>query len=261
SDSRQAIAARELRQKKKQYVSGLEASVESLTEENERLKYQNARQEQRISKYKAEVKYLKNVIANESALSALLTNIQNSSGIKLTASLMSETDENAHPVVGIKRKLTYSIRDGSNVQGTASEDKRSASAKRLRSSKDSASSTVSISQRQQLQNISCSETLNCLGDAVDNASPSNDEADCVIVETTKNCGDSAGEKTGKMMQSVIGSESDTNESDDGSDTDTCTGGICLHVLGDSVSVEFCASCNRSAAKSCSRDHAYFKSRD
>ena len=63
------------------------------------------------------------------------------------------------------------------------------------------------------------------------------------------------EKTTEAVQASV----DSNCGISGNDAGLC--GICLHVLGDPVSVEFCSSCNLSAVRSCSTDHAYVKARE
>ena len=90
SMSKTAVTARENRQRKKTYVSGLETSVQDLTCENKTLKSQVSKMEGSIEELTTEVKYLKSVIANQSTLSALLKNIDATPGIQLSSSHSDE---------------------------------------------------------------------------------------------------------------------------------------------------------------------------
>lgn len=252
SNSRQAVAARENRQKKKQYLSGLEASVQKFSEENEQLKKQDAEQKQVIAELKEEVMYLKGVIANESALSALLKNIQNTDGVKLSASLLAETDENSHqgvtrPASGQKRKLPSCLTKEGNYEITSSQDfpeKRS----RPIASKAGPLPDRWHGHQQQMSRNSNSFGVTQTGDD-DVAEPT------VSVSLKLNAKAPLHGKTTEAVQASFDSNCGISGNDAG------LGGICLHVLGDSVSVEFCSSCNRSAVRSCSTDHAYVKAQE
>lgn len=255
SSSRQAIAARENRQKKKQYLSDLEASVKKFSEQNEQLNKQDAKQKQQIAELKEEVMYLKSVIANESALSALLKNIQNTNGVKLSASLLAKTDENSQlgvtiPAPGQKRKLPSCQMEEGNSEVTSSQDF-PAKCSRPISSKPS---SFSGRQHQQLQKMSWNS--NSVSDTQTKghslAEPTvsvSSELTAPIVRTSQDG------KTNEAVQA----EADVDVGIFRKNVDL--GGICLHVLGDSVSVEFCSSCNHSAMKSSSTDHAYVKVRE
>lgn len=97
-NKRNAIAARENRQKKKKYVEGLENDVAELKEENKTLKTRNESMTTMIRKLSDEVKYLRSVLANESTISLLLKSVVSTPGISLSSSLMqssgSEANEN-----------------------------------------------------------------------------------------------------------------------------------------------------------------------
>lgn len=252
SNSRQAVAARENRQKKKQYLSGLEASVQKFSEENEQLKKQDAEQKQLIAELKEEVMYLKSVIANESALSALLKNIQNTDGVKLSASLLAEAGDNSHlgvtrPASGQKRKLPSCLTKKGNYEITSSQDfpeKRS----RPIASKAGPPPDRWHGHQQQMSLNSNSFGVIQTGDD-DMAEPT------VSVSLKLNAKAPLHGKTTEAVQASVDSNCGISGNDAG------LGGICLHVLGDSVSVEFCSSCNRSAVRSCSTDHAYVKAQE
>lgn len=87
-NKRNAIAARENRQKKKKYVEGLENDVAKLKEENKTLKTRNESMSKMVIKLSDEVKYLRSVLANESTISLLLKSVAATPGISLTSSLM-----------------------------------------------------------------------------------------------------------------------------------------------------------------------------
>ena len=90
-NKRNAIAARENRQKKKKYVEGLENDVAKLKEENKTLKTRNESMSTMIMKLSDEVKYLRSVLANESTISLLLKSVAATPGISLTSSLMQSS--------------------------------------------------------------------------------------------------------------------------------------------------------------------------
>ena len=90
-NKRNAIAARENRQKKKKYVEGLESDVAKLKEENKTLKTRNESMSKMVIKLSDEVKYLRSVLANESTISLLLKSVAATPGIALTSSLMQSS--------------------------------------------------------------------------------------------------------------------------------------------------------------------------
>ena len=95
-NKRNAIAARENRQKKKKYVEGLENDVTKLKEENKTLKTRNESMTTMIRKLSDEVKYLRSVLANESTISLLLKSVASTPGISLSSSLMQSTGSEAN---------------------------------------------------------------------------------------------------------------------------------------------------------------------
>ncbi|XP_060070885.1 uncharacterized protein LOC132550813 [Ylistrum balloti] len=85
--SKSAIAARENRKKKKMYTQELETTVEKLQEENTGLKTKNSVLQTSLDQMETEVRYLKSVIANQTTLAHLISNIQNTPGVKFQTSL------------------------------------------------------------------------------------------------------------------------------------------------------------------------------
>ena len=79
--SKSAIAARENRERKKRYVAGLESTVHRLKFDNKKLSSNCNTLAKEADSLRNEVKYLRNVLANQSALSSLLNNIPNVAGL------------------------------------------------------------------------------------------------------------------------------------------------------------------------------------
>ena len=90
-NKKNAIAARENRQKKKKYVEGLENDVTKLKEENKTLKTRNESMTTLVRKLSDEVKYLRSVLANESTISLLLKSVAAAPGISLSSSLVQSS--------------------------------------------------------------------------------------------------------------------------------------------------------------------------
>ncbi|GFN96585.1 Creb/atf bzip transcription factor [Plakobranchus ocellatus] len=86
-NSKNAIAARDNRLKKKKYIADLENTVRELQSENDQLRKETEIKKQSMISLQLEVQYLKNVIANQSTLSALLKSVSQTPGINLSASI------------------------------------------------------------------------------------------------------------------------------------------------------------------------------
>ena len=82
-----ALAARLNRQKKKEYVHGLENKVGQLSSENDTLRRRHEKMEGEVLRLCNEVEYLKSVIANQSALSNILENLPGITGVTLSPSM------------------------------------------------------------------------------------------------------------------------------------------------------------------------------
>lgn len=104
--TKSAIAARENRNRKKQYLDNLENSADRLSKENAKLKSANQSLSTAVSSLRTEVQYLKSVLANESTLSTLLKNIPGVPGIQLRSSEIDselvETDEKDSDVENVQ---------------------------------------------------------------------------------------------------------------------------------------------------------------
>ena len=85
-NKKNAIQAKINRQKKKAYVEDLESKVSTLARENDSLKKESKKLVKEKSSLEEEVAYLRSVLANQSALSGLLKNIENVQNVRLTSS-------------------------------------------------------------------------------------------------------------------------------------------------------------------------------
>ena len=185
--NKNAIMARENRQKKKQYIQNLERNCEKARTENFALKASLESKDKQMKSMAKEIEYLRSVIANETGLSALLKNIQNTSGLNFITSFGQNEGESSQ-VNGSKRSAD-SV--DSSSQGEQVKKKRKTSA------------------RSEINN-GASTTFE--GPPTPCASPE--------------------PKT--------------------------SGGVCLHVSNNNVSLEFCASCATSASEvwKVAGDHNY-----
>lgn len=109
-NKKNAIAARENRQKKKKYVEGLENEVGKLKDENKNLKTRNESMSKMILKLSDEVKYLRSVLANESTITLLLKSVAATPGISLTSSLVQSSAGNKEETAVEKRNSQYIMR-------------------------------------------------------------------------------------------------------------------------------------------------------
>ena len=130
-NKRNAIAARENRQKKKKYVEGLENDVAELKEENKTLKSRNESMTTMIKKLSDEVKYLRSVLANESTISLLLKSVASTPGISLSSSLTqssgSEGSGKENVKEGERQYVTRSKKRRSDDEASPSKRTRSSS--------------------------------------------------------------------------------------------------------------------------------------
>ena len=118
-----AMQAKVNREKKKKYVNSLEKDIEKLGKENKELKDENVELKKDLGSLEEEVRYLKSVLVNASALSSLLRNISGVSELKLSAS-----------IVGRKRGASDFADHSytSAVKGRGDYDKAENKAKRLK---------------------------------------------------------------------------------------------------------------------------------
>ena len=211
--SKNAIAARENRLKKKNYIGTLEKTVRELRNENLAMKTKMAGLEKNVTSLKEEVKYLRAVLANQSTLSALLRNIPKTAGVQLQSSELNNND-----LTKISRKRKY----------------------------------ITIAQPKVKQSCDVDQDNNDMSD-------SNDDLDCVSIKKVP--------KTDHSYATSVGSQDfDWDESSDveieveledlevESTPTSPSAGVCLHVAGNRVSLEFCADCSQKASGESSQDH-------
>ncbi|KAG8546557.1 hypothetical protein GDO81_018654 [Engystomops pustulosus] len=91
--NKNAVAARLNRLRKKEYVSGLEGTVARLSGENARLERERRALGERVRRLESEARYLRAVLANDSALSQLLGRLTGVGGVKLSTSLFRDPCE------------------------------------------------------------------------------------------------------------------------------------------------------------------------
>jgi hypothetical protein len=96
-----AIQARLNRQRKKEYIEGMEDTVKNLQARNDDLSADNERLHTENAALKEELEYVKNVLANQSALAGLLKNIGHPQGAILSSSFATNkrksTDDGEQP--------------------------------------------------------------------------------------------------------------------------------------------------------------------
>lgn len=232
--SKNAIAARENRKKKKEYTTRLETTVETLETENNRLKSRNDTLESSVNQLKTEVEYLQSVIANQSTLSHLLGNIQNIPGVKFQTSMsvnccpgsnkenVKDINDNSVGCQANKENRKRKVEDTCNPCMSNVESKKRVC---TRFEKNIATSTVTSSEMEQKNDDKAlAEPCTSLG-----------------LEHKSHDQESSGVSSSGMPPAG-------------------PAGVCLHVSNGSISLEFCASCASNAAygKAISYDHSYGK---
>lgn len=108
--NKNAAAARLNRLRKKEYVSGLECKVARLSEDNARLERERRTLGLRVRELEAESRYLRAVLANDSALSHLLSRLTGLGGVKLSTSLFRDPaaerpDDHDYALPGLVTKV------------------------------------------------------------------------------------------------------------------------------------------------------------
>ncbi|KAM4046777.1 CREB/ATF bZIP transcription factor isoform 1-T2 [Anomaloglossus baeobatrachus] len=107
--NKNAVAARLNRLRKKEYVSGLEHTVSRLSEDNARLEQERKALGARVHELESEARYLRAVLANDSALSQLLSRLTGLGGVKLSTSLFRDpyvkADDHDYALPGLARTV------------------------------------------------------------------------------------------------------------------------------------------------------------
>lgn len=89
-----AIIAKRNREKKKQMMEQMESRCEKLSAENEVLDADNSRLRQRVETLEEEVYYLKSVLANQSALSQVLSSLKSVDNLRFSTSFEASKFKN-----------------------------------------------------------------------------------------------------------------------------------------------------------------------
>jgi len=107
SMSKNAIAARENREKKKAYIQGLEDKVAKLERDNKRLVQDKEIQDKRIESLASEVSYLRGILSNVDEISSLIRSVKRTPGISsvttsfgsnLRSKARGHDNENVRPI-------------------------------------------------------------------------------------------------------------------------------------------------------------------
>lgn len=224
SNSKNAIAARDNRLKKKKYIADLEETVSNLQVENERLREQSKQNGHTLCALQSEVSYLRKVLANQSTLSAILKNVMKTPGITLTTSFnkaknsksnkteKSETDRKCN-VIGCKNSDFLCVDNHEQV--------------------DASVPTCRTSRKASKRNV---------------------KGQMIHTENQKEGGLAQKNKQPKDIDVETFGDSEVSDVS----TDNIRGGVCLHVSGQNVSLEFCHLCNRNAYLGIIADHSYVK---
>lgn len=241
SNSKNAIAARDNRQRKKKYISGLEESVRNLQTENEHLRDQCRKNRNTVSRLQNEVSYLQGVIANQSALSAVLENVMKTPGIKFSMSLKSAGQKD-----NTQMKESQEPDDGSHNCGHFPNklDKNHVGS----SSMQSPFGLVNSLPSQKMASEVPRRNLKC---RAERKKPQPHQK--IRIQSVRDQEESA---TIDVENFEDSDSSAASVSEDGVTSQVA--GICLHVLGQNVSLEFCSHCNASAHSRISSDHSYVK---
>ncbi|CAG5136079.1 unnamed protein product [Candidula unifasciata] len=239
SNSKNAVAARDNRLKKKKYVEDLEKTVSNLQVENECLREQSKKNSHTLGVLQNEVSYLRKVIANQSTLSAILKNVMKTPGITLTTSFKNAASYNSSEEDKLHSDLSSCNKNGNN-------NKKDRSCKK--------------------KDIHCVDTPEQVDSVFDLKSASSTNSRRASKRNVK----------GKMMHTQsqkkeavaqenkqpadVTKNNETFEDSDAShiSMDNIHGGICLHVSGHNVSLEFCPLCNKNAYLGLITDHSYVK---
>ena len=217
--SKNAVAARENRKRKKQYVVTLEKQTRQLQTENSGLKEQVAGLKETVGNLESEVAYLKEVLANQSTLSALIGNIQSTAGLEFTTSLQTQfqfpqNEPKKDAPTCTKNETSVTVQVAHSVEGGRPATR---GIKRLCASAES-EGTEDHCVKESIPKSVCTR-----------ARGKQHKSDMQLQQDHSYC-DSATSACPVQASSTTGA------------------GVCLHVSNRTVSLEFCATCSNSASK-------------
>lgn len=207
--SRNAIIAREHRQRKKELMKDLEQSVGSLKKENSELKTECNSLKKSVEDLTSEVQYLKGVLANQSTLATILHKISDIPGLTITSSLNATGTNN------------------NNNTSTQTRAKRSKQKRCLENQENEGKNNEMDSKKRKVTRSSAKQSQH----------------------------PTRGDDAMQSRKTGIEGNSESVGRDDVSPDDA---GICLHISGSSVSVEWCDLCSNKSKKGRENDHSYNK---
>ncbi|XP_052105899.1 uncharacterized protein LOC127738608 [Mytilus californianus] len=200
--SKNAILARENRQKKKEYVTNLEASVEKLHVQNSNLMSKMGSMESEMSDLVAEVEYLKGVIANQSTLSKLIGSVCSTPGVRFYSSFNVSNKCPTNVSKDENDNTNFRKRKSSVFDDSPSQENR-----------ENVESSINVKRG--------------------------------VRRSTRNISNNSVDKSENQEKKRQG-HSENQENKTISNSENLMNGICLHVAGDAVSLEFCATCSKMA---------------
>ena len=211
--TKNAIMARENRLKKKNYIQNLETSVETLGSENSALRKELSETKQTVETLRSEVTYLKSVLGNSSTLAKLLENIPMIPGLAIGKSDAFGVASNALKQTSRKRPAQVEENDSlnSDEECDCHPDKNVC----MCSKENKFSKSKKFRHHQD-------------GKQAPDHSYASDNSD-------------EGGPGRKQAEKPQKGQTSPSEGDD-----IMSGGVCLHVSGSSVSLEFCSSCSKQA---------------
>uniref|UniRef100_A0A2C9LPH4 BZIP domain-containing protein n=1 Tax=Biomphalaria glabrata TaxID=6526 RepID=A0A2C9LPH4_BIOGL len=239
SNSKNAIAARDNRLKKKQYIAGLEESLNVYRTENQQLLEENKKNKKTMQELKKEVIYLKSVIANQSTLAAILKNVAKTPGINLSSSFQYVKSGN-NPASDSKNVSAEIVNDIFKVTvNSVTNESVPKCSRNLRSSKPRLLDTLSKIPQQDFKR-------------------KHNGTKVPVTSKQKKCNLSSDYISQcETLINVEDTDSDSSlETEHSSESSNV--GICLHVSGNNVSLELCSKCNARALSEIMIDHAYVK---
>ena len=243
SNSKNAIAARENRQKKKMYTSNLEDQVSTLQKENESLNSECIESKRIVAKLQREVQYYRSIIENQSTLSSVLQNVLKTPGVKISSSFLSF--DKGRSEAFSKRQLQSDIQKVKNKNNNACKKRKISKSPFSDMDSDkldtfSGDKSHSSNESSLKSGFFWTEEESFIDDNSIEFSSNNFR--CGGVEVTQ---DSTSDEELANTKALFDHPKTRNQD-----------GICLHVSGKNVSLEFCTHCSSQANSNIYSDHSY-----
>lgn len=242
--SKNAIAARENRQKKKMHLSNLEETVTDLKHENLQLKNKVETMSNTIENLESEVQYLKGIIANQSTISKLLGSIQKTPGIRFHTSFSLDRNETKNS--NFEKNLVSELEAKTNSRKRKSVPQETDSSE---GKNEHIENICTISTRSSAKRVLLKQKVEPLQQKSSNFSLS---ASTILKTGTHNIQPSTNSKQTISQNSLFSSDKQVQvgdiENNNSVQSQTSGSGVCLHVANGSVSLEFCSTCAANASK-------------